>query len=130
MTLYRSIDHGAGKSPMCCLWFAIDEHVNIICYRCLFMLGVTIFSFAKEIVRLSGNRLVECAPQRDTTQMITTSIMRTFKEDYISEGYRDQIMDGRSFACLDTQTGRTLGALYRANGLKVTGAAGQPARIS
>jgi hypothetical protein len=132
MTLYRSIDHGAGKSPMCCLWFAVDRHVNIICYRALFMLGVTIFQFAKEIIRLSGNKLSECMPDAGmmVNRGVSSSTMTTYREDYISEGYRDQVMDGRSFACLDTQTGRTLGQLYRANGLKVTGAMGSHSKTS
>jgi hypothetical protein len=131
LTLYRAIDHGEGKSPMVCLWLAIDRHVNIFCYRCLFMMGPTIFMFAKEIVRLSGNRLVECLPDFNMDRsMRSSSTMTTHREEYISEGYRDQVMDGRSFARLDTQTGRTLGVLYKANGLKVTGASGQSSKVS
>ena len=75
---------------------------------------------------MSGNRLVR---ESEGVQAFNTeqsnSVITRYREEYLTEGYRDQVLDGRSFASGDPQTGKTIGSLYKASGLHVIAASGK-----
>ena len=50
---YRSIDHGGGGAPACCLWWAIDEDKNVYAYREYYAIKLTAGEHASEIAKLS-----------------------------------------------------------------------------
>jgi len=121
MSLYRTLDHGV-RNPTACLWFAVDRAGNIFLYREYVSTGKLISENAKEIVRLSGNTL-KLLDSYDNFR--SGGVMDRYEEVFEREAYVAQKLDTRSFNSPDSNTGKTTGWLYRANGLRVSPASGK-----
>lgn len=124
MSLYRGIDHGQ-VNPMGCLSLAVDKDGNVFVYREYYQRGRTVFQNAKAIVEAAGNELVEVGNERGTVNDSGGVIFRRYEERFREEYVLKQVMDSRSFALPDANSGKPLGWLYRCAGLRVNKASGK-----
>ena len=114
LTLYRSIDHGLNNANTVCLWWAVDENMNIYIYREYYSRGKQITQDVEQMVSLSGNvrKLVDAG--RDLGGIV----MPLYEEVFVREGIVRTALDGRSFKYPEKMTGKTYGWLYQQAGLK------------
>lgn len=120
-TRYRSMDHGI-NNPTVCLWEAVnppqgDFGSEVFVYREMYTMGRTICENVQEVIRLSGN-------SRHRMEMFNNErsgmAMQMWEEHQIGERFAKTVLDGRSFALTDSNTGKSCGWLYKMHGLPVS----------
>lgn len=114
LTIYRGIDHGL-TNPTACLWFAVDEKMNIIIFREYYARGRTITWNVNKIVEMSGNKLDYLSTYENSS---TGAIVKQYEEKFITEAVTKQAMDSRSFSLSDASSGKNYGWLYQQAGLR------------
>jgi phage terminase large subunit-like protein len=125
-TLYRGLDHGV-NNPTACLWAAVTKpdkewDSEIFIYREMYTTGKLINENVSEIIRLSGNsrrRMSDFSDNRSGMQM------QMWEEVFNSEKYAASVLDSRSFASSDSNTGKPYGWIYKSCGLPVKPASGK-----
>lgn len=127
-TRYRALDHGV-TNPTVCLWIAVsppkgDFGSDVIVYREYYSQGKTINENVMEVVNMSGNtrRKLDVGSGYDLRSGTT---MISYEEVQTAEAYAKTVLDSRSFANTDTNTGKPYGYIYKMCGLPCTPASGK-----
>lgn len=123
-TRYRVIDHGT-KNPTACLWAAVNPEGFVVCYNEYYEAGLTVYENARNIVKLSGNELVQDGGRIRLAQ--SNMGMDRYKERFVKETYKCTVMDSRSRNTTDALSCMTLGDLYRMAGIRTIPASGAKA---
>ena len=125
-TLYRGVDHGI-TNPTACLWAAVsppqkDVDSTVFIYREFYSNGRTIYENVGDIVRLSGNMRRQVSSISDPRTGVS---MIVWEEVPKKEYYAKTVLDSRSFAAKDTNTGKPYGYIYKSCGLPCMPASGR-----
>jgi len=125
-TLYRGIDHGI-NNPTVCLWAATTKPEgewgsSTIIYREMYTMGKLINENVTDMIKMSGNTRKRISNFEDARSGMT---MTMWEEVQDKERYASTVLDSRSFASSDTNTGKPYGWLYRSYGLPVKPASGK-----
>jgi hypothetical protein len=110
--MVRTGDHGR-VNPCSWLWIAISPDNTWFLVREYEGLGLTIAQNVERIVKLSGNSLRDVGSRDFGHQII-----RRREEQYDSERYLHEIMDGRSFLKPTDNAPITMGEMYQLAGMK------------
>lgn len=126
ITRYRGIDHGI-NNPTVCLWAGVtkpgkDWESEVFIYREMYTLGKLINENVGDIIKLSGNTRRKMGDFMDAR---SGTSMGMWEEVKSGENYAATVMDSRSFASSDSNTGKPYGWLYKANGLQAKPASGK-----
>jgi phage terminase large subunit-like protein len=125
-TRYRALDHGI-NNPTACLWFAVsppegDFGSTIVLYREFYSTGKTINENVSDIIAMSGNTRKKVSLFEGVRGGISMTI---YEEHQTKEAYAKTVLDSRSMALTDTNTGKPYGWIYKAAGLPASPASGK-----
>jgi len=129
-TRYRAVDHGT-QNPTACLWLAVsppkgDFGSDIVVYREYYSQGKTINENVAEMIKLSGNVRRRIGAHGSDSECIRSGVtMTAYEEVYTEEVYAKTVLDSRSFASTDANTGKPYGQLYKSCGLQCSPASGK-----
>lgn len=129
-TLYRALDHGI-TNPTVCLWFAVsppkgDFGSDVVVYREFYSQGKTINENVVDVISLSRNSRSVMGDSMKSSDFSRSNVMMAmFEEIQSGEVYAKTVLDGRSFALTDTNTGKPYGYIYKTCGLPVQPASGK-----
>lgn len=119
-TRYRAIDHGV-KNPTACLWGAVSPEGDICLYREYYKAGLTVSENCRNIIKLSGNEVIDDGTKTDPRSRAT---FQRIIEQTVKEKYMKTVLDSRSMATKDALTQMDLGKLYGIHGVRVFPASG------
>lgn len=122
-TRYRAGDHGI-NNPTAFLWLAVSPPdpvfgSTVVVYREYFSMGKLVAENVKEVINLSGNTRHRIERFDDERSGVS---MQMYEEHQSGERYAKTVLDGRSFASKDPNSGKPYGWLYKMHGLPVAAA--------